>query len=388
MATQLDRTHLEPTLDVPAGPEALYRLAARGANPEGTRVTVGACEVGGAEFVVMAGPCAVESAGQMARAAEAVAAAGARVLRAGVFKPRTSPYAFQGLGLDGLFLAAGVSAGLPLVTEILAVEDIAAVAARAAVLQVGARNMQNYPLLRALGAAGRPVLLKRGLASTIDELLCAAEYVMLHGNPDVVLCERGIRTFEPATRNTLDLSAVALLKRLTHLPVIVDPSHGTGRHALVAPLAKAALAVGADGLMVEVHPAPDEARCDGDQALTCERFDALMRELAACAPVFGRVVHAGPPGDLGRCRRHIDGIDRALAALIRERLAVAVRAGHAKARDGLPVAAPTREHAVIEHVTSLATNPVESELLRGVFRAIIDGTRLAEQRACEAGDGR
>jgi len=348
---QLDATRTAAHLDTAPEPsDAPCRLAARAAHPEGRRIAIGPCLVGGEEFVVMAGPCAVESADQMAQAAEA-------------------------------------ARGLPFITEVLAIEDLEAIAAHAAVLQVGARSMQNDPLLRALGRAGRPVLLRRGLASTIDELLCAADYVMLHGNPDVMLCERGIRTFEPATRNTLDLSAVAVLKQLTSLPVIVDPSHGTGRRDLVAPMAKAALAAGADGLLLEVHPAPDEARSDGSQARTGEQFDLLMRDLTVYAPLFGRTVHTGPADNIGRLRRHIDGLDRAVAALLRARLAVAMRAGDAKTRHGAPVAAPTREDEVLAHVGSLGTMPAESRLLQHVFRVIIDETRAAEARACEGTHG-
>jgi 3-deoxy-7-phosphoheptulonate synthase len=272
---------------------------ARSARPEGTRVRVGNVEVGGPEFVVAAGPCSVETESQIQEAARAVASSGARLLRGGAFKPRTSPYAFQGLGEEGLRLlaAAGWATGLPTVTEVVTAEHVPLVARYADALQVGARNVQNFALLKALGRAGKAVLLKRGFSTTVEELLMAAEYVMAHGNPDVILCERGIRTFETSTRNTLDLNAVAVLKQLTHLPVLVDPSHGTGRRELVAPLSKAALAVGADGLLVEVHPRPEEALSDGAQSLTPELFARLMRDLVGYAPLEGRTLGVAAPAE-------------------------------------------------------------------------------------------
>jgi 3-deoxy-7-phosphoheptulonate synthase len=281
--------------------------------------------IGGAEFVVAAGPCAVESKDQLMQAAAGVASAGARLLRAGAFKPRTSPYAFQGLGEEGLRLLAlaGRSAGLPTVTEVVAAEDIPLVAEYSDALQVGARNMQNFVLLKALGAVGKPVILKRGLSATIDELLNAAEYIVLHGNPRVVLCERGIRTFETATRNTLDLNAVAVLKQLTHLPVIVDPSHGTGRRDLIGPLSHAALAVGADGLLIEVHPAPDSALSDGAQSITPAAFASLMCELAALAPIKERQLAHG--GDAVANRARLASIDDAVSRLLRERARLVIQ---------------------------------------------------------------
>jgi 3-deoxy-7-phosphoheptulonate synthase len=234
----------------------------------------------------MAGPCSVESKEQIEATARFVKDCGAHVLRGGVFKPRTSPYAFQGLGEDGLSLlsAAGRSCGLPIVSEVMAPEQVRLMAAKADILQIGARNMQNFPLLNEVGKIDRPVLLKRGLSSTIEEWLGAAEYILAKGNGQVILCERGIRTFESATRNTLDLSAVVVLRERTHLPVVVDPSHGTGRRAYVAPMAWAARACGAHGLLVEVHPDPDHALSDGDQSLTFDGFRALMDGLAAVAP--------------------------------------------------------------------------------------------------------
>jgi 3-deoxy-7-phosphoheptulonate synthase len=269
------------------------KLVDRPVNSSGTIVRIGNVNVGGEEFIVAAGPCAIESREQLVETAVHVAATGARLLRGGAFKPRTSPYSFQGLGLKGLELLeeAGSATGMPTVTEVLTPDDIPAVVQSADALQVGARNMQNFALLKALGSVGKPVLLKRGMSSTIEEFLLAAEYIMAHGNPMVVLCERGIRTFETATRNTLDLGAVALLKNITHLPVFVDPSHGTGRRDLVEPMARAAAAAGADGLIIEVHPEPEKALCDGPQSLTPSQFRRLMDSLRRLLPCLGRTLH-------------------------------------------------------------------------------------------------
>jgi 3-deoxy-7-phosphoheptulonate synthase len=244
-------------------------------------VRVGQVEIGGPGFVVMAGPCAVEGTEQTERTAAAVAAAGAHVLRGGVFKPRTSPYAFQGMGEPGLRVLseAARKAGLPIISEVMESSQIPLMEEHVDILQVGARNMQNFSLLRALSKVNRPVLLKRGLAATVQEWFLAAEYLLDGGNEQILLCERGIRTFETATRNTLDLSAVALAKQRTHLPVIVDPSHATGEPDLIQPMSLAAAAAGADGLLIEVHARPEQALCDGRQALTPERFEQLMRRL-------------------------------------------------------------------------------------------------------------
>ena len=260
-----------------------YKLVDRAARQDDTVIAVGDLLIGGDGFVVMAGPCSVESQEQISSTARFVAEHGARVLRGGVFKPRTSPYSFQGLGWDGLDLlvAAGREAGLPVITEVMAVDQVPRMAAAADILQVGARNMQNFDLLRELGKVDRPVLLKRGLSSTIEEWLAAAEYVVAQGNQQVILCERGIRTFESATRNTLDLSAVAVVKERSHLPVIVDPSHGTGSRPYVAPMAWAARAAGAHGLLVEVHPEPDKALSDSEQSLAPQEFADLMRHLVS-----------------------------------------------------------------------------------------------------------
>ncbi|HEX5437025.1 MAG TPA: 3-deoxy-7-phosphoheptulonate synthase [Gemmatimonadaceae bacterium] len=248
--------------------------------------------VGGRTLAIIAGPCSVEGREMLHTTARAVQRSGACMLRGGAYKPRTSPYAFQGMGEAGLELLAEVreETGLPIVTEVMDTRQVERVARTADVLQIGTRNMQNYPLLSEVGRTRTPVLLKRGYSATLRELLMAAEYVMAEGNHDVILCERGIRTFEPATRNTLDVGAIPVLKEETHLPVIVDPSHAAGRAALVAPLAMAAIAAGADGLLIEVHPCPSEARSDGDQSLTLEAFDALMQRLAVFARAAGREV--------------------------------------------------------------------------------------------------
>jgi len=267
-----------------------FKLAAREVRPEGSRIEVDGVEIGGKRLTVIAGPCAVESREQVEETALAVKRAGAHMLRGGAFKPRTSPYAFQGMEDEGLRLLkeAGRKAGLPVVTEIMDPHDIDLVMEHADMLQVGARNAQNFSLLRRLGKVRKPILLKRGMSTKIEEFLMAAEYILSEGNPDVVLCERGIRTFETATRNTLDLNAVPLLKEWSHLPVIVDPSHGTGIWSLVAPMSLAAVAAGADGLLIEVHPNPAQARSDGPQQLKPERFAQLMRALQPVAEAVGR----------------------------------------------------------------------------------------------------
>jgi 3-deoxy-7-phosphoheptulonate synthase len=361
-----------------------WRLVARDQHPAGSRVRIGGVEVGGREFVVAAGPCAVESREQMVEVARAVARAGAQLLRGGAYKPRTSPYAFQGLGEEGLRLLAeaGREAGLGVVTEVMAAEDVPTIVRYADALQVGARNVQNYSLLKALGAAGKPVLLKRGFATTIDELLGAAEYIVAHGNPDVVLCERGIRTFETATRNTLDLNAVAVLKSLTHLPVVVDPSHGTGRRDLVVPLSRAAAAVGADGLLVEVHPHPELALSDGSQSLPPAHFASLMRELTGILAVRERTLTfvAGPLDEdaLGVCRERIDSIDEAILGLLNGRAELALRVGRIKQACGRKIDAPEREAAVIERALGGAQGALEPAAVERLFRAIIDESKRAE----------
>lgn len=269
-----------------------FKLAGREFHPEDTLIEIGPLTVGGPDLVIMAGPCAVESEEQLLEAAEAVKEAGAQVLRAGAFKPRTSPYSFQGLESRGLQYLDEVrkKTGLLVITEVMDQFTVDEVAECADIIQVGARNMQNYYLLRELGKIRKPVLLKRGLSATIEEWLMAAEYILNGGNYNVILCERGIRTFEPYTRNTLDLSAVSLVKQLSHLPVIADPSHGTGLVALVPAMSRAALAAGADGLMIEVHPNPGEALSDGPQSLTPQQFKGLIRELKGVALSVGKLL--------------------------------------------------------------------------------------------------
>jgi 3-deoxy-7-phosphoheptulonate synthase len=260
---------------------APYKLVSREFKAAPSIVRVGRRDFGGANFTVIAGPCSVESERQIMETAEGVAAAGADLLRGGAFKPRTSPYDFQGLERHGLQLLAkaGRSTGLPVVTEVMSEHDMSLVAEYADLIQIGARNMQNFALLKAAGRAQRPVLLKRGLSATIKELLMSAEYIAAHGNANIILCERGIRTFETATRNTCDISAIPVLNELTHLPVILDPSHASGKRSLVPALARAGVAVGADGLIVEVHPRPEEALSDGAQSLTLQQFRDMMRGL-------------------------------------------------------------------------------------------------------------
>ncbi len=269
-----------------------YKLVSRDFKQELSVIKVGDVEIGPRTFTVIAGPCSVESEEQILSAAKAVRASGARVFRGGAYKPRTSPYSFQGLGEEGLALLrkARDEAGLLVISEVLDVRDIETVVEYVDILQVGTRNMQNFLLLKELGKIDKPVLLKRGMSSTIEEWLMAAEYIAKEGNNQIILCERGIRTFESATRNTLDLSAIPIVHSLSHLPVIVDPSHATGRRDLVSPLCRGAMAVGADGVMVEVHPNPSQALCDGPQSLTLEEFDEMMRSLKVLASSFERIL--------------------------------------------------------------------------------------------------
>ena len=281
-----NKDHLQNLRSVPGVADVVpilqpYKIVSRELKPQKSIIRVGDLEIGGNQFIVMAGPCSVETHEQLMETAEAVKKSGAQVLRGGAYKPRTSPYDFQGLEIEGLKLLAEARerTGLKIVTEVVTTEDTDIVSEYSDILQVGARNMQNFALLKRLGTVRKPVLLKRGMSSTIKELLLSAEYIATHGNDQVILCERGIRTFETATRNTLDLAAVPLLNELSHLPVIVDPSHGTGRRSLVHPMAKAAIAIGADGVIIEVHPRPQEAWSDGPQSLTLPMFDEIMKDL-------------------------------------------------------------------------------------------------------------
>jgi len=287
---------LRDTLELLPGVEEVipitkpYKLSSREFQPANTTIKVGDAFLGGDELVIIAGPCAVETEKQVLETAKAVKAAGANILRGGAFKPSTSPYQFRGLGKKGLEILAMARAetGLPFITEVLTPQDVELVAEYADILQIGARNMQNFILLDEVGKVKKPVMLKRGMSATIQEWLLSAEYILSQGNRQLLLCERGIRTFETYTRNTLDISAIPIIKKLSHLPVIGDPSHGTGKWYLVAPLALAAVAAGADGLMIEVHPNPDEALKDGAQSLTFENFELLMQQVAPVAASVGR----------------------------------------------------------------------------------------------------
>jgi len=272
-----------------------YKLASKEFHPDDTIIKVGDAVIGGPKPVIMAGPCSVEDEEQMVSTAKAVKAAGATVLRGGAFKPRTSPYSFRGMGEDGLKLLqlAKQETGLPIITEVMGTADVETVAKYADILQIGARNMQNYNLLDEVGLIGKPVMVKRGLAASYEEWLLAAEYVMAGGNEQVILCERGIRGFETFTRFTLDVAAVPVIKRLSHLPIVADPSHSTGKWYLVTPVALASVAAGAHGLLIEVHPNPDQAKCDGPQSLTFENFDILMEQVNAIASVRKQPVTTG-----------------------------------------------------------------------------------------------
>src|SRR5690348_407085 len=275
-----------------------YKLAGRGFRPEGTIVRFpNGVEVGGNELVVMAGPCSVEGRDQIFTSAAQVKAAGAKFLRGGAFKPRSSPYSFQGMGLEGLKLLrdVGNTTGLLIISEVMEISQIELMLPYVDCFQVGARNMQNFNLLRELGTVRKPVLLKRGIAATIEELLLSAEYILSGGNYDVILCERGIRTYETYTRNTMDISAIPVIKHLSHLPIVGDPSHGTGRRDMVAPMARASVAAGADGLLIEVHPNPDKAVSDGAQSLFPEQLVKLMDELRLIAPAVGRTIMESTP---------------------------------------------------------------------------------------------
>jgi 3-deoxy-7-phosphoheptulonate synthase len=281
-----------------------YKLASRTFKPEDTVVSVGEVRIGGDEVIVMAGPCSAETPAQVEAAAAAVKRAGAKILRGGAFKPRSSPYSFQGLGEPGLVMLrdAADHHDLKLISEVMDVSQIELVGKYADIFQVGARNMQNFTLLRELGRTRKPVLLKRGISATIEEWLLSAEYILAGGNGDVILCERGIRTFETATRNTFDVSAIPVVKKLSHLPIVADPSHGAGRRDMVAPMARAAVAAGVDGLIIEVHHDPDRALSDGAQSMFPAQFDRVMAELRIIAPAIGRSICVDTPARHGWIR--------------------------------------------------------------------------------------
>ncbi len=368
-----------------------YNLASMQEPGERTRVRIGTVDIGlGSDMVVMAGPCAVESREQVLETARCVRREGARVLRGGAYKPRTSPYSFQGMGVPALKLLAEArdATGLPIISEVVDPADVEVFDEHVDVLQVGARNMQNFALLRAVGHSRRAVLLKRGPSATIEEWLLAAEYILAAGNPNVILCERGIRTFETATRNTLDLSAVPVLREKTHLPIVVDPSHGTGHRSLVGPMALAGAAVGADGLLSEVHPDPANARSDGDQSLSFDEFGGLMDELrrmqfirspSADDPIpmpEERPVVASGIDDL---RNRIDDMDARLADLVQERAALALevqrrRDPQVHGHDVL------RERALLERAASATSGPMTPVELTMVFDSVVRASRSLQRR--------
>ena len=328
--------------------------------------------------VVIAGPCSVENERQIVETAQAVREAGAAMLRGGAFKPRTSPYSFQGLGAEGLRLLgrARTETGLPVVTEVLDPADVPLVAEWADMLQIGARNMQNFALLRQAGRSGRPVMLKRGAGATLDEWLHAAEYVAAEGNQGIVLCERGIRTFEPYTRFTLDLASALAAKQRTHLPVIADPSHGSGRRELVADLGRAALAAGLDGLLIEVHENPDASVSDAMQTVSTGEFAALMRSLWI----------APATDDLPALRAAVDGIDRALLDLLARRVAITGRIGAAKRQGGLPLHQPEREAAILDRLRTQAGAALPPGGVEEIWNAILGVSRSCQSLpAQEAG---
>ena len=363
-----------------------HKLASLEHQRDRTRITIGDTVIGaGKPLAVMAGPCSVESREQLFATARLVRREGAHILRGGAYKPRTSPYAFQGLGESALQLLAEARAetGMPIVSEMTDPGQMELFERYVDLIQIGSRNMHNFVLLRAAGQGRTPVLLKRGFGATIDEWLMAAEYILSAGNSNVILCERGIRTFEPATRNTLDLSAVPVLREMTHLPIVVDPSHGTGRRSLVGPMALAAAAVGADGLLIEVHPDPPHARSDGDQSLSFPEFGALMDELRRfeylrqrerSQPIAARV-----PAGIGGIRERIDEIDDQLVALIEERggLALAVQAAKGADAHGHDV---ERERELLGRARSRATGAMDAEELEMVLLAVVRASRSMQRR--------
>ncbi len=393
VGTELDRVAHLGTMD---GVERVlrvtnpYKLASVEHHPERTRVRVGDVEIGlgGGEVVVMAGPCSVESEEQLKGTARLVMREGARILRGGAFKPRTSPYTFQGLGLPALQLLAEAreETGMPVISEVTDPGQVELFDRYVDLLQVGSRNMHNFVLLRAVGQSRKPVLLKRGFGSTIEEWLLAAEYILSSGNPNLILCERGIRTFETATRNTLDLSAVPVLRERTHLPIVVDPSHGTGQRSLVGPMALAAAAVGADGLLIEVHPDPPSAKSDGDQSLSFEEFGELMDELRRLRFVRSHVADQPsivPSGitDLAVLRARIDELDAGIVSLLQERAAAALEVqqlrGDAHGHD------VTREQELLERAAA-GDGVLTPDEMTMVFGSILRASRSAQRRHAAA----
>ena len=375
-----------------------YPLAERGTRS--TVVDIGGVKIGGPELVLIAGPCSVESEDQLYAAALAARAAGARILRGGAFKPRTSPYAFQGLGEEGLALLrqVGDELGLPVVTEALEPRQVPLVAEYADAIQIGSRNMHVAPLLRAAAASGRPVLLKRGMSATLEELLLAAETILLEENEQVVLCERGIRTFDTYTRNCLDVGGIAALKRLTHLPVVADPSHATGRHELVESAALAAVAAGADGLMVEAHPDPDAARSDADQQLTPSELADLAERVSRVAAAIGRSSRvpasgqveeqSSPPADplIRQLREAISDNDRTIVDAINTRLGLVARMRTYKDSRGIPFHDSAREAQLLEELRRSNRGPLTDEGLEALVLALLELTRAEVVRDDDDGN--
>jgi 3-deoxy-7-phosphoheptulonate synthase len=371
---------------------APHKLASLEHQKDRTRITVRGTPIGaGAPLIVMAGPCSVESPEMLFETASLVKREGAHVLRGGAYKPRTSPYAFQGLGEDGLKLLAEARAktDLPIVSEMTDASQMELFEEYVDIIQIGSRNMHNFTLLRAAGQGRTPVLLKRGFGATIDEWLMAAEYVLSAGNANVILCERGIRTFEHATRNTLDLSAVPLLREMTHLPVVVDPSHGTGKRSLVGPMSMGAAAVGADGLIIEVHPDPPHARSDGDQSLDFAEFGALMDELRRQeflkrGPDRARK-SAAVPASVDGMRERIDAIDEELLGLVDERAQMSLAISQAKGTNGNGVGHdPQREQALLDKARAMDTGALDGQELEQVMSAVLKASRQMQRRHAAA----
>ncbi|MFD5513951.1 3-deoxy-7-phosphoheptulonate synthase [Streptomyces sp. NPDC127051] len=385
-------------------PNLPYKLVRRRPDSGRSPVRVGGAAIGPGQVVVIAGPCAVESKAQTLKCALAARRAGATALRGGAFKPRTSPYSFQGLGREGLQILAEARdlTGLPVVTEVIDPGTVSLVAEYADMLQIGARNMQNFSLLRAVGSAQRPVLLKRGMSATIEEWILAAEYIAEAGNSDIVLCERGIRTFEPFTRSTLDLSSIPLVQNLTHLPVIVDPSHAVGRRDLVLPLSMAAVAVGADGLLVDIHPEPGLALCDGEQALS----EQVLRELIIRVMIQARNVNRtldvlpldtlwsgnqlSPTEELEDQRGLLDALDQSLWSLVAERTRVVERIASVKRRFGLAIRDQQREKQVHDNaaaaITRYGLNPATAYRMAKLL--IADAVRMQTQASAQRNPSR
>ncbi|MDR3585457.1 MAG: 3-deoxy-7-phosphoheptulonate synthase [Desulfosporosinus sp.] len=343
---------------------------------ERSTIEVNGVIIGGKEIILMGGPCAVESSIQMSQSAETVKKAGGKILRGGVFKPRTSPYSFQGLGLEGLnyLVQAAQEQNLLCVTEVIDVQSLDLVVDKVDIIQIGARNMQNFGLLKLVGKIKKPIILKRGLSATIEEWLLAAEYILAAGNPQVILCERGIRTFEPSTRNTLDLSAVGVAKALSHLPVIVDPSHAAGRRDLISSLSKAAIAAGADGLLIEMHPNPAEATSDGPQSLYPEQFVQLALELGTVAGSVDRVFACGGREDedtLESLRTQIDTIDQSIIKQLVARMQIVGKVGDQKRLDR--VKDSNREKEIIQRLVNLAVElQLPPELVKRIYPLIFE----------------